>query len=367
MKILLIFQKINTKKLLEYNIYRGGFFMKDIYLSDFTVVNTASGNNGEIIDYGVQMVGAPLEWNETMGEGVRIGIIDTGIDANHIELKNRIRDYANFTGGSTDDVNDENGHGTHISGILCAERNGVGVIGVAPKADLYVAKAFDADGKTDYECIEKSVNWLIDKRVDVINMSFSSSGANKQYAELIKKAYNNGICMICAAGNEGNLGGNTIGYPARFAETVAVSAVDINKNIADFSSRGNAAEICAAGINIYSCYPGGTYATLSGTSMATPIIAGAVAILQGKCILRYNRRLTPDEVRLLLNIYTEYLSSGRGRDKNSGYGLFSFGRITDSDYIREIYKKQLQNRGAETNANGLIGVAFAYLAGKLNL
>ncbi len=309
---------------------------KNIRLSDFTVISTTETPKGEVIDYGVQMVGAPLEWHETMGDGVRIGVIDTGIDADHIDLKNRVRDYVNFSGGSRDNVTDENGHGTHISGILCAEKNGVGVIGVAPKADLYVVKAFDANGKTNFECIEKGVNWLIEKRVDVINMSFSSSVANKSYQELIKKAYDNGISMICAAGNEGEMGANTIGYPARFAQTVAVSAVDINKNIADFSSRGNEAEICAAGINIYSTFPKNTYALLSGTSMATPIIAGAVAILQGKCLLRYNRRLTPDEVRLLLNIYTEYLSHGRGRDKNSGYGLFSFGRISNNENLNSM-------------------------------
>ncbi len=309
---------------------------KNIHLSDYTVIGTAERVSGEVIDYGIQMVGAPLEWNETMGEGVRIGVIDTGIDEKHIDLRNRIKDYVNFSGGSRDDVTDENGHGTHISGILCAEKNGIGVIGVAPKADLYVVKAFDKNGKTNYECIEKGVNWLIEKRADVINMSFSSSVATKSYGELIKKAYNNGISMICAAGNEGELGANTIGYPARFAQTVAVSAVDINKNIADFSSRGSEAEICAAGINIYSTFPNNTYALLSGTSMATPIIAGAVAILQGKCLLRYNRRLTPDEVRLLLNIYTEYLSHGRGRDKNSGYGLFSFGRISNNENVSQM-------------------------------
>ena len=307
---------------------------KNIKLSDYKVITTTDMPlAGEVIDYGVQMVGAPLEWHETMGEGVRIGVIDTGIDENHIDLKNRIKDCINVTGTNADNVTDENGHGTHISGILCAEKNGTGVVGVAPKADLYVVKAFDNEGKTNYECIEKGINWLIDKRADVINMSFSSSVATKSYQELIKKANASGISMICAAGNEGELGANTIGYPARFSQTVAVSAVDINKNIADFSSRGSEAEICAAGINIYSTFPKNTYALLSGTSMATPIIAGAVAILQGKCLLRYNRRLTPDEVRLLLNIYTEYLSHGRGRDKSSGYGLFSFGRISNNENL----------------------------------
>jgi subtilisin family serine protease len=154
-----------------------------------------------------------------------------------------------------------------------------------------------------------------------------------------------GITMICAAGNEGEK--SVIGYPARFNETIAVSAVDINKHIADFNSVGNAAEISAAGINIFSTYLNDGYAVLSGTSMATPIITGAVAILQAKGLMRYGRKLTPDEIRLLLNIYTEDLS-GTGKDDRYGYGLFSFGRILNSDYVSEnleekIFRKRRRN------------------------
>ncbi|MBO5007786.1 MAG: S8 family peptidase [Clostridia bacterium] len=306
--------------------------MHEFEITRCKVISIASVSNREVIDYGVRMVGAPLEWSETMGEGVKVGIIDTGVDSDHIELKNRIKDCADFTGGSSDNYEDENGHGTHIAGIVAAERNGVGIVGVAPKAQLYIAKAFGADGKTTYPAIEKSVRWLEDKKVDVINMSFSSMYTSAKYRSLIWEAHSRGISIVCAAGNEGELGDNTIGYPADFPETVAVSAVDINKNIADFSSRGKAAEICAAGIDIYSTYLNGGYATLSGTSMACPIITGAVALLQAKGYLRYGRRLTPEEIRLLLNIYTEKLGS-IGRDRSYGYGIFSFGRIASEDYI----------------------------------
>lgn len=306
--------------------------MHQFNISRCKVIEIATKSEREVIDYGVRMVGAPLEWSETEGDGVRVGIIDTGIDFNHIELRDRIKDGANFSGGSTDDFADENGHGTHIAGIVAAQRNGVGVVGVAPKAELYVAKAFGADGKTDYPAIEKSVHWLWDRNVDVINMSFSSAYTSARYRSLIWDTNKRGISIICAAGNEGEHGENTIGYPANYAETVAVSAVDINKNIADFSSRGKAAEICAAGIDVYSTYPGGKYATLSGTSMACPIITGAVAILQAKGYMRYGRRLTPEEIRLLLNIYTEKPGI-KGRDRSYGYGIFSFGRIASEDYI----------------------------------
>lgn len=301
-------------------------------ISRCKVIKVASAGHKEIIDYGVRMVGAPLEWGETMGEGVKVGIIDTGICSSHPDLKHRIKDAINFSGGSEDDFEDENGHGTHIAGIVAAEKNGIGVVGVAPKAELYIVKAFGIDGKTDYEAIEKSIKYLQSKKVDVINMSFSSGFSSAKYRSLIWETNEKGISIICAAGNDGDMGDNTIGYPANYPETVAVSAVDINKHIADFSSRGRAAEICAAGIDIYSTYLNNTYATLSGTSMACPIITGAVAILQAKGYLRYGRRLTPEEIRLLLNIYTENPIS-RGRDRKYGYGIFSFGRIASEEFI----------------------------------
>ncbi len=310
-------------------------------INDFTLLEVRSAPVGEVIDYGVRMVGAPLEWHETMGENVKVGIIDTGIDTDHIELKDRIRDGINTLGGNS--IEDDNGHGTHISGIIAAEKNGIGVVGVAPKADLYVAKAFACDGTSNFPAIEKAINWMIDKGVNVVNMSFSSPAGGRVYTELIRRLYHNGISVICAAGNEGEQGNNTIGYPARFPETVAVSAVDVNKHIATFSSKGNSAEICAAGIDIYSTYLDGGYAVLSGTSMAAPIITGAVALLQGKGMLRYNRWLTPDEIRLLLNIYTENISGNVGRDISSGYGLFSFGRFGGNDYISRPKQQPVVN------------------------
>lgn len=304
--------------------------MLNFKINDFTLIETKSVQSSEYIDYGVRLVGAPLEWKETMGEGIKVGIIDTGVCITHPDLKNRIKDGMNFTSEDKGSICDYSGHGTHIAGIVAAERNGSGVVGVAPKAELYIAKAFDKSGKTSYPAIEKSLMYLADRGVDVINMSFSSPNASPRYSEAVRAIKRMGITMICAAGNEG--AGSNMGYPASFEQTIAVSAVDINKHIAEFNSKGSAAEIAAAGINIYSTYLDNGYATLSGTSMATPIITGAVAILQAKGMMRYGRKLTPDEIRLLLNIYTEDLS-GTGKDDRYGYGLFSFGRISGSDYV----------------------------------
>ncbi len=304
-------------------------------IDDFKVLDVRSEQRREVIDYGIKMVGAPLEWKETMGSGIKVGIIDTGIDINHEDLRTRIKGYVNYSTADKKDIKDENGHGTHVAGIVAASKNNIGVVGVAPEADLYIAKAFNKDGSADIDAIQKSIIWMAEQNVDVINMSFSSQTSTKEYQKLISDIYNNGIIMVCAAGNEGSSQAgkaDTIGYPARFDQTVAVTAVDTRKRKTDFSSIGTAAEIAAAGKDIYSCYPNNKYATLSGTSMATPIITGAVALLHSKAMIRYGRRLKPSEIRLLLHIYAEDLGK-IGRDSEYGYGLFSFGRIDGSDYI----------------------------------
>lgn len=304
-------------------------------IGQFKVLDVKTAQKTEIIDYGVRMIGAPLEWPQTMGKGIKVGIIDTGIDINHEDLQGRIKEYVNFSSSDKQNITDENGHGTHVAGIIAAEQNKFGVVGVAPEADLYIAKAFNKEGSADFNAISRSLVWLAERNVDVINMSFSSKTASREYYYLISQLYKSGITLVCAAGNEGiSEEGNvdTIGYPAKFYETIAVTAVDINKKRADFSSVGTAAEIAAAGEEIYSCYKNNSYATLSGTSMAAPAITGAVALLHAKAIKKQNKRLSPEEVRTLLHMYSEDLGE-TGRDIEYGYGVFSFGRINRSDYV----------------------------------
>jgi len=287
--------------------------------------NTITGvykSDREVIDYGVQLIGAPLEWRETMGEGIRVGVIDTGTDVNHPDLKDRIAEYINFSGDGT--LQDLSGHGTHVCGIIAASYNGTGVIGVAPKCKLYVAKAFNSDGSGSSEAIADSLKWLISKKVHIINMSFASDKPSELIYTEIKKAYKNGIILVAAAGNDGT--DDSIGYPAKWDEVIAVTAVDFDMKLAGFSSSGKEVCIAAAGKEIYSTYPGGIYKKLSGTSMAAPMISGAAALLQGKAKRRFSRILTPREMELLLYMYADDYGKD-GRDDRFGYGVFSFGRI----------------------------------------
>ena len=296
---------------------------------NFEIADVAHKIPNEVIDYGVTMSGAPLEWNETQGEGIKIGIIDTGIDLNHEDLHGRVHDYYNFTSQNPKDIADENGHGTHVAGIIAANKNKIGVVGIAPKCELYIAKAFDSDGISETKNVVNAIKWLMLKKVSVINMSFCTKEYISDYSNLIKMCFSQGILCVCAVGNDGP-GKDTIEYPAKFPETIAVTAVDINKRIANFSSTGPKADIAAPGKDILSTWPKSMYITLSGTSMATPIITGSIAIIQGKSKNKFNRLLSCNEIKTILAMYANDLGE-KGKDNSYGYGVFSFGTFNQRE------------------------------------
>ena len=291
-------------------------------LLEYNMLNTPSAS-GEVMDYGIKMIGAPLEWTESKGKGIKVGIIDTGVDYNHPDLKDRIKGYENFSDENTD--MDLNGHGTHVAGIIGASLNGIGVVGVAPECEIYSAKAFKKDGSADNTAISKALEWLIEKDVNVINMSFASEKPSDEIYKKIQRAYNKGIILVAAAGNDGSTV-NSIGYPAKWKEVIAVTAVDIENKHAEFSSCGKEALVAAPGKEIYSTFPDNSYKALSGTSMSTPLIAGAVALFQCKARNRFKRFLSPSEMKLMICMYADDFGE-TGRDDCYGYGIFSFGRI----------------------------------------
>jgi subtilisin len=182
--------------------------------------------------------------------------------------------------GEPNALTDGNSHGTHVAGTVAALNNTTGVLGVAYSADLYAVKVLDSSGSGTYSGIIQGIEWAVSNNMDVINMSLGGSSGSTALQQACDNAYNSGVLVVAAAGNSGSKGKrNTIGYPAKYASVMAVGAVDSSNNRASFSSVGSELEVMAPGVNILSSVPGNGYDSYNGTSMASPHVAGAAALI----------------------------------------------------------------------------------------
>ena len=248
----------------------------------------------ESLQWGVDRIDADLAWATSTAAGVKVAILDTGIDLDHPDLGANVKGGIN-TINPRKKPDDDNGHGSHVAGVVAAVRgNGIGVIGVGPNASLYAVKVLGASGSGYASDVIEGLDWCIQNGIKVVNMSFGASSDNQSIHDAVIRAYNAGIIMVAAAGNSGP-GSDTVSYPARYNEVIAVAATDSNDAVAPWSSRGPEVDIAAPGVNIYSTYKNAGYATMSGTSMAAPHVTGAIALK-----LQVNPLLSPDATRSLV-------------------------------------------------------------------
>ena len=253
-------------------------------------------------------------WNTSTGAGVKVAILDTGIDQSHSDLAGRVAGGKDFTG--IGDYFDDNGHGTHVSGTVAAiYSNNAGVYGVAPSASLYAVKVLSSTGSGSLDWIIGGIDWAIANNMDIINMSLGTSSYSQSLEDACNKAYDAGIIIVAAAGNSGNRPGNrdTVEYPGGYASVIAVAASDSNDSRATFSSTGPAVELIAPGVGILSTTPGNNYSYYSGTSMAAPHVAGVAAL-----VLAANSELSNIQVRSILQSTAEDLGM---KPEHQGYGL----------------------------------------------
>jgi thermitase len=280
----------------------------------------------ETIDAATGWDGAGLGGFPATG-GVKVGVIDTGIDRSHPEFAGRISNCVESTslllmnGGIKAGCDDENGHGTQVAGILAATTgNGVGVAGIAFNSPIGVCRALEdglARGATSN--VVNCLDWLYSKGAKVISMSFGGPSSTALY-DAIKRAWNygNGAVLVAAAGNDG---GSGVLYPAGYSQVVSVAATDQLDAWAG-SNRNADVEVAAPGVDILSTALDGGYTSGSGTSTATPIAAGVAAVLRQKY-----PSATAAQVRTTLDSATVDLGAP-GRDSTFGFGRVSLCRAT---------------------------------------
>lgn len=272
--------------------------------------------SSQIIDWGASEVNAPNVWNNSTGTGVKIAVVDTGICKKHPDLG--VTGGVNLVGSTNNKKwDDDNGHGTHVAGIIGACDNSIGVVGVAYDSELYAVKVLDSSGNGQISDVIEGIEWAVKNDMDIISLSVGTTFYSQALEDACDFAYNSDVLLVAAAGNsgDGNLTSNNVEYPAKFDSVVAVSAVDNNGIAPLWSSDGEEVELSAPGVNIYSTFLGGSYATESGTSMATPFVSGIAGLVKSEY-----PSLTSHEIRELLCSSAVDLGMPK-RDTLYGFGL----------------------------------------------
>lgn len=280
--------------------------------------------------WGVKRIGAGKVHPGNMGTGVEIGIIDSGVDYTHPDLDGLYAGGWDFVDGDSDPM-DVYGHGTHVAGTACAIRDGFGVVGVAPECALYSLRVLNDDGAGYTDDVIAAMQWAVDNKLKVVNLSLGSS---QNPGTIFKQAFDNaevaGLVIVAAAGNSGNPAGkgNNVIYPAKYDSVIAVAATDSNDQRASWSSTGDEVELAAPGVSILStwndadsphnpqpfCIDGVCYYKYgSGTSMASPHVAGTAALVWAAY-----PSWTNDEIRIRLQNSAEDIGL---LSTEQGYGL----------------------------------------------
>jgi subtilisin family serine protease len=277
--------------------------------------------------WGVSRIGAGLvHATGNRGDGIQVAIFDTGIDCGHPDLNGNCAPGIDFVNDDSD-PRDDNGHGTHVAGTIGAEDDDAGVVGVAPKAILHGVKVLDANGNGSWSDVVAGLEWAVEHGIQVANHSYGATGdPGTTVRDAFLAAEAAGIINVAAAGNSGNCAGtgDSVEYPARFDTVIAVANTTFDNLRACSSSTGALVEIAAPGTGIFSTRNGGGYTTLSGTSMASPHVAGVAAL-----VLSAGQFTTPAEVRNQLFVTADDLGVP-GRDPHYGFGL------VDADEAAEV-------------------------------
>lgn len=220
----------------------------------------------------------PKTWEYSQGEGIIIAVLDTGVDLDHPDLNDNLVDGFNFIKPKKLPMDDPIGHGTHVAGVLVAENNEIGMVGVCPKAKVMPIKVLDSEGNGNMRDIAAAVRWATDHGADFLSMSLGAPFPVQEVRKAIKYAHRKGVMTFVSAGNAGNT--KDVFYPAAYPETIAVGAVDYSLRRASFSNTGKNLDFMAPGVDIYSTVPNSWYAKMSGTSMAQPFVCGVAALVK---------------------------------------------------------------------------------------
>lgn len=300
-----------------------------------------------------QTIGTEDAWKVTTGSNnIIVAVIDDGIDLHHRDLINQIISPYDVVLNSKSRISIGEGHGTHVSGIIASTmNNGLGGTGIASNVKIMPINVFDGDSAL-YSDVITGIQYAIDHHADIINLSIGGTESSKMLNDAIQRAYKAGILVVAAAGNDGE---NVYDYPAAYDHVLAVSATDESDKIADFSNYGRDIDLAAPGTNIYSTLPYNQYDYMSGTSMATPVVAGVAALVWSA-----NSAFTNDQIEAQLYKTADDLGP-RGKDIYYGNGRVNASKavkVMETNQKDTVAVKLIVNSIAD-NTNIITGTAEA--------
>lgn len=267
--------------------------------------------------YYQKMLNIPAAQKKAGKNKVTVAVIDTGIDLKHPELRNKIQSSYNVS--NPINATRPADHGTHVAGIIAAEKNnGIGGYGINPNTSILSIDVSDRDEwLSDYN-IAQGILYAVQKKAKIINLSLSGPISTPIIDDAIKKASNAGVVIIAAAGNSG---GEYREYPAAYEGVISVGAINKDKKLTPWSTYGSTTDLVAPGDNIYSSVydyeKKSTFASYSGTSMATPMVVGTASLILSK-----NPKLNADQVEYILKKTATDLGA-KGFDSKYGFGLIN--------------------------------------------
>jgi thermitase len=262
------------------NLLKGDADVEAVEFDEILTANITPNDPGWANQWGPYMVYADYAWDVTKGTTARtVAIVDTGVDLNHADLAGKIVagwDYVNNDSVAMDD----HGHGTHCAGIAAAiGNNGRDVAGMDWNAKIMPVKVLNSAGSGSTSNIEAGVRWAADHGANVISMSLGGGSFTQSFQDAINYAYSKGCIIVAAAGNSNT---SAVSYPAAYSNVLSVASTAENDTRSSFSNYGSWVDVAAPGSNILSLKLGGGTTTMSGTSMATPMVAGLASLAWSK-------------------------------------------------------------------------------------
>ncbi|MPZ87676.1 MAG: S8 family serine peptidase [Nitriliruptorales bacterium] len=259
---------------------------------------------------------AERAWTITQGDGVVIGVLDSGADPGHPDLREALVPGVDLLDPSTQGLVDPNGHGTAVASVAGARLNGIGMAGLAPSASIMPLRVVNQEGLATSTDAAEGVIWAADHGADVVNISLGVAHSSAVLATAIDYAVDAGVTVVAAAGNYGTEG-NPVTYPAALPNVIGVSATDASDAPATFSNSGDWVDLAAPGTDLVTATAGGGWSLASGTSLSAPLVSASAALLRAQ-----TPGLDPATIRsTLLETATDVHTPGR--DPQTGEGLVS--------------------------------------------